>query len=212
MGVMDESFWTSYYDPWHLGFHLTQLALPFHHCKVLKRKFASVFGGSTAGCRNSCNHCPLQWGPSAPTKGFTFRLSLPLIWRVHLCKALHTRRRRDHYMEWQNLGCWHLLIKGSSFICQVKSLERGAFLKRADALDNKPWFLETPLLCGYPTFLCLIFGWIFFPITSERGGELWSPTIVHVIHLQMNYIWPHFLLSIIHTLTTLKIDTCLSNI
>jgi hypothetical protein len=27
--VMDESFWTSYYDPWHLGIHLTQLALPF---------------------------------------------------------------------------------------------------------------------------------------------------------------------------------------
>lgn len=114
------------------------------------KKFASVFWRAHYRVKKFLQWLPPTMGPSAPIKGFAFGPSSTHL-RVHLGKALHTRRR-DHSLHGvANLGCWRV---------KVKSLERGLSEKGPMLWTTSPGFWKHPL-CRYPTFLCLIFGWIF---------------------------------------------------
>jgi len=101
-------------------------------------------------------------GPSAPIKGFALGPSSTHLEGAFRQSPAHKKKRP--LTTWSSKS-W--LLKGQA-LCQVKSLERGLSEKGPMLWTTSPGFWKHPL-CRYPTFLCLIFGWIFPPITSECG-------------------------------------------
>lgn len=116
------------------------------------KKFASVFWRAHYRVKKFLQWLPPTMGPSAPIKGFAFGPSSTHLEGAFRQSLAHKKKRP--LTTWSSKS-W--LLKG-----QGEVLGEGPFWKGPDALDNKPWFLETPPP-WVPCILVFDFWLDFFP-------------------------------------------------